>query len=241
MAIQSNKEGLLTAVGGRTTTGRDYLRVPALGTLTMFYINITGGTASVDIEVSEDGSEFYTVRAGITSKTTHRISWPCSIIAVNTTSISGATVTVSYRQIIYDAPPDTIIESLEAGDVRARRITIDGDVFVSSDNGVPTSFYGPAQPGTSNGTLYTVPVGKIAVVKTIHATNVTATAATVTMSIGGSTDADMFFKGLSVPANDSYDWPGQELVLEAGDTIEGLQGTSAAISLVITGNLRDAA
>jgi hypothetical protein len=240
MAIQSNKEGLITPVGGRTTTGRDYLRVPALGTLTMFYINITGGTASVDIEVSEDGTDFFAVRTGITSKTTHRVSWPCSIIAINVTSISGATVTVSYRQIIYDAPPDTIIESLEAGDVRARRITIEGDVSLIGTDGTPTRFYGPAQPGTTNGTLYTVPANKIAVIKTIHATNVTATAATVTMSIGGSTDAAMWVKGLSVPANDAYDWIGEELVLAAGETIQGLQGTTAAITVTLSGNLRDA-
>lgn len=238
MAIQSNKTGFLTPSGGATTTGRYSVNVPQLGTVTVFYIDITGGTASVDIEVSEDDSNFFIVREGITSKTTHRLALPCSVVAVNITANSGATVTVQYRMVIYDSPPDAIIEAFEAGDVRARKILIDGDVNVLTSTGTPTRFYGPAQPGTTNGTLYTVGAAKVAVVKSLHIANVTALAATITLSVNGSTDATMWLKEFSIPANSTYDWTG-ELALAAADTIQGLQGTDSALTVVISGDLRD--
>jgi len=234
MAIRTVKTGLLTPEGGRTTAGRDFIKVPQLGTITMLYIVITGGTASVDLEVSEDGEEFFAVQEAITTKSTHKISWPSSVIAANVTAIAGATVTIRYRQVVYDAPPDIAIETFEGGDVRARKITIDGDVTVISQTGTNNRFYGPAQPGTSNGTLYTVPAATISLVKTIHICNVTGSAATITLSISGSTDATMWMKAFSIPANSTYDWTG-ELTLEAGDTIQGLQGTSAAITVTISG------
>jgi hypothetical protein len=237
LAIQSVKTGTLCTA---TTTGRHSVKVPQLGTVTVFYIDITGGTASVDVEVSDDNSTFFIVREAVTAKTVHRIAMPSSVVAVNITSISGATVTVKYRQVVYDSPPDAIIESFEAGDVRARKFIIDGDVSVNlaSSFGVATRFYGPAQPGTSNGTLYTVAASKIAVIKALHIANVTASAATITLSISGSTDATMWLKEFSVPANSTYDWTG-ELALAAADTIQGLQGTSAALTVVISGDLRD--
>lgn len=238
MAIQQVKTGLLTPTDGATSTGRYSVNVPQLGTITVFYIDITGGTASVDIEVSDDASNFFIVREGITAKTTHRLAMPCSTVAVNITANSGATVTVRYRMVIYDSPPDAIIESFEGGDVRARKILIDGDVNIISSMGTPTRFYGPAQPGTTNGTLYTVGAAKIAIIKTIHIANVTALDATITLSISGSTDALMWMKGFTVPANSTYDWTG-ELVLAAADTIQGLQGTGSAITVTISGDLRD--
>jgi hypothetical protein len=238
MAIQQVKTGRLTVVDGRTTTGRDFVKVPQLGTITILYIQISGGTASIDIEVSEDGEEFFVVQEGITTKSTHKVSWPCSVIATNVTAIAGATVTIRYRQIVYDSPPDIAIETFEGGDVRARRITIDGDVTVNTFSGTPTRIYGPAQPGTSNGTLYTVPAAKIAKVTNIHLANVTATAATVTLSINGSADANMLMKAQSVAANSVVNFP-YNYALAAADTVQGLQGTSAAITVTISAELQD--
>jgi hypothetical protein len=239
MAIQSHKAGLLTAADGRTTTGRDFVKVPQPGTITLLYIEVDGGTASIDIEVAEDEETFFKLQEAITATSTHKISWPSSIIATNVTAIAGATVRIRYRQIVYDAPPDIAIETFEGGDVRARKITIDGDVTVISETGTPTRVYGPAQPGTGNGTLYTVPAATRAVIETIHVANTTASAATITLSINGSAAANMWLNAFSVPAHSTYDWTGR-LALAAGDTIQGLQGTSAALTVTISGETKAA-
>lgn len=95
--------------------------------------------------------------------------------------------------------------------------------------------YGPAQPGTSNGTLYTVGVNETTVVRNIHVMNTTGTAATLSLSINGTaaTAANCFLYALSVPANSTYDWSGF-LTLEGADTLQGLQGTGSALTVTIS-------
>jgi len=95
--------------------------------------------------------------------------------------------------------------------------------------------YGPAQPGTGNGTLYTS-TGVTSIVKEIRICNTTATAATITLSINGTaaTVANCFLVALSIPGNGEYLSTGY-LVLASGDTIQGLQGTSSALTVTISG------
>lgn len=229
----------------RATTGRNFVKLPQQPCLTILYVDISGGTASVDIEVSEDPTKpdplkFFPIKT-VTVKSVHRISMPSSVIAVNVTAISGATVEVRYRILVLDNAPEYAIDTFQEGDITARKIVVAGDVSVdlTASNGAATRFYGPAQPGTANSTLYTVPALKIALIKAIHIANTTALAATVTLSINGSTDATMWLKAFSIPANSTYDWTG-ELALAATNTIQGLQGTSGACTVVISGDLRDA-
>ena len=94
------------------------------------------------------------------------------------------------------------------------------------------------QPSTSNGTLYTAPAGSgaVAVVRTIHAANTTANTATLTLALNGTaaTAANQILGTFSVPAYGLL-VENLNLVLNASDTIQGLQGTSGAITLVISG------
>jgi hypothetical protein len=96
--------------------------------------------------------------------------------------------------------------------------------------------YGPAQPGTSNATLYTVPAVTTVVVRSIHVCNTTGTAATISLAINGTaaTAANCWLSALSIPANGSYDWSGF-LHLSTTDTIQGLQGTANALTVTING------
>ncbi len=95
--------------------------------------------------------------------------------------------------------------------------------------------YGPAQPGTTNATLYTVPGSTTAHLKTIHVMNTTGSAATINIAFNGTaaTQANCFLYQFSVPANGTYNWNGT-ISLDAADTIQGLQGTSAALTVVIS-------
>lgn len=96
--------------------------------------------------------------------------------------------------------------------------------------------YGPAQPGTTNGTLYTVPGATTAHVKSVKVVNTTGTAATITLALNGTaaTAANHWlFSAYSVPANGFVHVETYE-ALAAADTIQGLQGTSAALTVTIS-------
>lgn len=93
--------------------------------------------------------------------------------------------------------------------------------------------YGPAQPGTSTGVLATVAASRRVMLKQILLANTTGTAATVTLGIGGTDAADQIVPAAEIPANtvESLD---VSQVLEATETIDGLQGTSGAITVTIS-------
>lgn len=95
--------------------------------------------------------------------------------------------------------------------------------------------YGPAQPGTTNGTLYTAPAAG-AVIRTLHIANTTSSSATISLGINGTpaTAANAWYSAFAVPANGLHVWNGS-LYLGNGETLQGLQGTSAALTVTITG------
>ena len=95
--------------------------------------------------------------------------------------------------------------------------------------------YGPAQPGTTNATIYTVSAGTV-VVRNIHICNTTATAATISLAINASaaTAANCFLSALTIPANGTLDWSGF-LHLSTADTLQALQGTASALTVTISG------
>lgn len=98
---------------------------------------------------------------------------------------------------------------------------------------VPLQVY-DAQPGTVTGVLATVPADHRWMSLQILLANTTILAATVTLGKNGSAAANQFVPTVSIPANtvETLDL-GTALVLEAGDTIDGLQGTSGAISVFV--------
>lgn len=86
------------------------------------------------------------------------------------------------------------------------------------------------KPTTSSTTLYTVPVSTTTIVKNIVLCNATGAVATVTLTAGGQT----IVNALSVNANDTVTLD-LSLVMVATDTITGLQNTTNAISVYISG------
>ena len=102
----------------------------------------------------------------------------------------------------------------------------------------PKKLYG-AQPGTTDTTLYTVtaPV-QYTIVKEILVTNVTSAQATLDISLvdsGGSVaDSNKIGKGLSFAPN-SITSISIAQVLDVGGFISAKQGTSAALTVRISG------
>lgn len=94
---------------------------------------------------------------------------------------------------------------------------------------------GPTQPGTSAGTLYTVPASTTTIVRHIHVTNTTTSAVTLTLGIGAAgTAANLLFSAYPIPANGVLDWSGF-LVLSAAEILSALAGTATALTIVVNG------
>lgn len=94
------------------------------------------------------------------------------------------------------------------------------------------------QPATTNETLYTAPsgTGAVAIIRDIHICNTSANAATISLSIDGSatTAANNIYRTFSIPANGVH-FANVNIVLNGSQTVQGLQGTSAALTMVISG------
>lgn len=100
---------------------------------------------------------------------------------------------------------------------------------------VATKLY-EAQPGTGDTLLYT-DGGNGTIVRAIHVCNTTATAATITIGLNAAAAlaaANHFLSAVTIPANGTYDWSGFQVVSASG-TIRGLQGTSTALTVTISG------
>lgn len=86
------------------------------------------------------------------------------------------------------------------------------------------------KPGTANATLYTVPANTVAIIKSITFSNVTTTDATIGIYAGGQ----LLINSYTVPAKATVIL--NDLgILNAGDTIQGWNGTANAIAVWISG------
>jgi hypothetical protein len=94
---------------------------------------------------------------------------------------------------------------------------------------------GPAQVSNSAATKYTVGAGLKAVVRHIHVFNASGSAATFTLSIGTDAAATRLFDGLSIPANQPFDFYCY-LPMAAAEIIQALSGTNNVLTLTINGD-----
>ena len=101
MAGPTKAGTLLNAV---TTTGRASIDLPLLPSMTLFFIKISGGTATVDLEISDDKVLFIKV-VSVTANSSVQFAIPAAVVSANVSAISGATVTVTYRTVILDNMP----------------------------------------------------------------------------------------------------------------------------------------
>lgn len=95
------------------------------------------------------------------------------------------------------------------------------------------------QPGTTNSTLYTVPASTTVKVASIVITNTTSSSATLTLSIvpsGGTAGAaNRILAAIAVGGNVTMTLDPISVYMNASDFIAGLQGTSSALTVTISG------
>jgi hypothetical protein len=93
---------------------------------------------------------------------------------------------------------------------------------------------GPALLTASAATVYTVPASTTTILRSVHVSNETATAATFTMSIGTDAVGKRLWTALTIPGNQSFDWSGF-IVLAAAEIIQAFSGTASALTLTNSG------
>lgn len=107
---------------------------------------------------------------------------------------------------------------------------------------VPKRLYTGA-PGTTITTLYTVPAATKVIVKQIIITNTTATNATISLylvpnnagAVGTAAVGNAIATAQIIPANSSVHLDLAQVLDAANDTVQALQGTASALTLVISG------
>ena len=95
-------------------------------------------------------------------------------------------------------------------------------------------FYGPALLTNSSATLFTVATNHTYVIRHIHISNPSGSAATVTLGIGTDAAGTRFLDAFSIPAGNTYDWAGT-LVLSSTEVFKGHSGTNNVLNITISG------
>jgi hypothetical protein len=99
------------------------------------------------------------------------------------------------------------------------------------------------QPGTTATTIYNAPPYTsnqqnpyaTAVIKEIWLVNTSASNATITIGINGVAVLNQFIPTKTIAPNDSVLLSSLNLGLSATDTLQALQGTSGAITVIVSG------
>jgi hypothetical protein len=94
---------------------------------------------------------------------------------------------------------------------------------------IPKKLYA-GTPSTATTTLYTAPAGNKTIVKNIVIGNTTGADATITLNFAGVG----LINNLALTKNETVTFD-LSLVLESSETITGIQGTSSALRLHISG------
>lgn len=158
-------------------------------------------------------------------------SWPTGVTAANV-YVSSSTGTEKYQgQITTSGGTLTISAPLQT--------VVNSPATTSSPNGnnaPPTSmpsgqiiYQAPASSGNVTSPSSTAYITEIVIANTL------ASAATITLGIGGVAAANQIIPAVSVAANDSKIISGIKTMMPAGSTLQALQGTSGAITLTISG------
>ena len=223
-----------TGVKSKSTalTTRFSVELPHMPSVTLLFIDVVSGTASINVEVRDGRSTGFIPVRTITSDAVVKLSLPSSTVACNITANTGS-VTITYRSIVVDSIPNLAIEVFTGGVIEPATVTTTGTV-TSTLVDLRSRLYGPAQPGTTTTLLYTVPAATKTTLELIHVANTTGTAATLTLSIGTIAAATHLLSAFSIPANGILLLP-CEFTLATTEVIRALQGTSLALTVTLNG------
>ena len=87
---------------------------------------------------------------------------------------------------------------------------------------------------TTFSAVYTVPASKYAIIKSISLTNETGSAATISLSVNGTSDSNVILSETSMADGDTGSGGGN-ITLEATDTVQAKSDTASAVAVTIFG------
>lgn len=110
---------------------------------------------------------------------------------------------------------------------------------MASGDRVEARLGGPTQLGTSTTTIATAASGYTEVIKQIIIANTDTVDRAVTLAIGSAaTAANRIMSALPIGANDIMIWD-TALVLNAGETLQGLSDTAAKVNVTVVGWIKE--
>lgn len=232
MAGETKAGTLLDAV---TVTGRATIDLPRLPSMTLLFIKISGGTAAIQLEISDDRILFIPVTAvGVNAAIQFAI--PASILAANVTSIAGATVTVTYRTVVLENIPEQtllVYDGSGAGDVTSL-INQPPLTIVSSEGTPERKKLAQAELLIAGAVLYTVPAAIITEIVHMRAVNTSALPASYIMWHDGTADVNMILPATTLLAGYWGEFDGL-IEMQTGDTLRASSDTDNAITLTVYG------
>ena len=99
---------------------------------------------------------------------------------------------------------------------------------------IPKRLYGPAALAAVAATVYTVPAGRLAVIRNIHMVNGTAGDLTFTASIGADAAGTRIFSAETVSAETSFD-SFAPFPMVAGEVLQVYASVAASLTITISG------
>jgi len=215
-----------------TTTGRALINLPRLPSMTLFFLSLSGGTAEVKLEVSDDNVLFIPV-ATVTQSCMIQFAIPASIVAANITSNAGSTITITYRTVVLEnIPTETLLIYGSDGAVTRPIITpvetlIEG-ALLDQNKLIQT------QIAASPTTVFTVAAAIQAVIEHIVLVNSTGVDRIVTLWHDGSADSNMILPPTTIVAGGFGIFTGK-LSMEPADTLVADCDAATAVTLTAYG------
>ena len=230
MAVRARSGYLANA---RASTGRDSADLPEIPSEIIVFITISG-TATVQVEVADDPLSTPIAVAQVTATSIVVLGIPASKISTNVSVLGGgSTVTATFRSYVGGEPPQNPVSVFTAGALIPPAFSVSG-VVTSTLTGNQKRLYGPAQPGVTAATVYTVPAGKTSSLQYLHASNDTALQANLTISVGADAAATRILDAFPLPPHGLLSLP-MVITLTAAEIIQVLQGTASAITVILNG------
>jgi len=201
--------------------------------MTLLFIKITGGTATVVLEISDDDSLYIPV-ATVTASASVQFAIPSSVLAVNVSAISGATVTVTYRTVVLQNMPTQTLVIYDSVNGVSSPIELQNVTTISGDESQGRKKLAQVQAAATATTIYTVPVGTQTEIHHIRVTNPTATARTIKLWHDGSSDSNVILPAVTIEIGGWGEFDGV-IYMEAGDTLVAQASAATALTVTVYG------
>lgn len=229
MAGETKAGTILDAV---TVTGQGVVRLPKLPSMTLFFVEITGGTASVALEISDDEVLFIPVLV-ITETSAVQFAIPCSVVACDVTAIAGATVNVTYRTVVLEnIPSETLLVYNSAGKVKSPIIKPEQQILEAAQ--VTRRKLAQVEVAASPTLIYTVPAATQTVIEAIMVVSTSVGDQLISLWHDGTADSNMILPPVIVYAGGLNVYDGA-ISMEPADTLYADCDAATAVTITVYG------